>query len=146
MVSGHPRSPPVGSATALLDPFRPLEALVLLTVLVGFLGLLWRRNLFLRALALDVMGTGAISLFVLVAARPGLRTPILSRTELMGGQVPLIPWADPIPQAVILTAIVIGLSIQALLLVVLSRLSRLDPLLDTATFEELTALPGPPAP
>ena len=39
----------------------------------------------------------------------------------------------------ILTAIVIGLSIQALLLVVITRLARLDPLLDTATFEQLTA-------
>jgi len=42
---------------------------------------------------------------------------------------------------VILTAIVIGLSIQALLLVVLTRLSRLDPLLDTASFESLLAAP-----
>ena len=120
------------------DPFRLLEALVLLTVVVGLLGMIWRRNLFLRALAMDVMGTGAVALFVLVAARPGLRTPILGRPELAeaaGG------WADPIPQAVILTAIVIGLSIQALLLVVLTRLSRLDPLLDTASFESLLAAP-----
>lgn len=125
------------------DPFRVLEALVLLTVLVGFLGLLGRRNLFLRALALDVMGTGSVALFVLVAARPGLRTPIVEPTATSGA----IPgpgsdgWADPIPQAVILTAIVIGLSIQALMLVALSRLSRHDPLLDTASFEAIDALP-----
>jgi multicomponent Na+:H+ antiporter subunit C len=123
----------------LPDPFRLLEALVLLTVLVGLGGLLWRRNLFLRALALDVMGTGAVALFVLVAARPGLRTPILGRSELAMAISPEMNWADPIPQAVILTAIVIGLSIQALVLVVLTRLSRLDPLLDTASFEQLDA-------
>jgi multicomponent Na+:H+ antiporter subunit C len=121
------------------EPFRLLEALMLVTVLVGLVGLLWRRNLFLRALALDVMGTGAVGLFVLVAARPGLRTPILGRTELALSISPEQNWADPIPQAVILTAIVIGLSIQALLLVVLTRLSRLDPLLDTASFEQLAA-------
>jgi multicomponent Na+:H+ antiporter subunit C len=40
---------------------------------------------------------------------------------------------------VILTAIVIGLSIQALLLVVITRLARLDPLLDTASFEQLSS-------
>jgi multicomponent Na+:H+ antiporter subunit C len=120
------------------DPFRLLEVLVLLTVVVGLLGMIWRRNLFLRALAMDVMGTGAVALFVLVAARPGLRTPILGRPELAEGAA---GWADPIPQAVILTAIVIGLSIQALLLVVLTRLSRLDPLLDTASFESLLAAP-----
>jgi multicomponent Na+:H+ antiporter subunit C len=128
-----------------LDPFRLLEAMVLLTALVGFLGLIWRRNLFLRALALDVMGTGAISLFVLVAARSGLRTPILARGELALTAVPSIAWADAIPQAVILTAIVIGLSIQALLLVVIARLSRLDPLLDTASFEALVIAASPEA-
>jgi multicomponent Na+:H+ antiporter subunit C len=119
------------------DPFRPLEALVLLTALVGFQGLIWRRNLFLRALALDVMGTGSVALFVLVAARSGLRTPILDRGELVMAALPSMAWADAIPQAVILTAIVIGLSIQALLLVVIARLSRVDPLLDTGSFERL---------
>ncbi|MEX1315729.1 MAG: cation:proton antiporter subunit C [Synechococcaceae cyanobacterium] len=119
------------------DPFRPLEALVLLTALVGFQGLIWRRNLFLRALCLDVMGTGSVALFVLVAARSGLRTPILARGELGVPTLPTVAWADAIPQAVILTAIVIGLSIQALLLVVIARLSRLDPLLDTGSFERL---------
>lgn len=108
----------------------------MLTVFVGFLGLVARRNLFLRTLALDVMGTGSVALFVLVAARSGLRTPVLERDGVAGG----LGWADPIPQGVILTAIVIGLSIQALVLVVLTRLSRHDPLLDTASFEDLDAL------
>lgn len=110
---------------------------MLLTALVGFQGLIWRRNLFLRALALDVMGTGSVALFVLVAARSGLRTPILDRGELVMAALPSMAWADAIPQAVILTAIVIGLSIQALLLVVIARLSRVDPLLDTGSFERL---------
>ena len=119
------------------NSFRLLEALVLLTVLVGFLGLMGRRNLFLRTLSLDVMGTGGVALFVLVAARSGLRTPILERGQQAAGSA---DWADPIPQGVILTAIVIGLSIQALVLVVLSRLSRHDPLLDTTSFEALDDL------
>lgn len=118
---------------------------MLLTALVGFLGLIRRRNLFLRALALDVMGTGAVALFVLVAARSGLRTPILARGELAVATLPSMAWADAVPHAVILTAIVIGLSIQALLLVVIARLSRLDPLLETGSFERLLLEPSPPA-
>jgi multicomponent Na+:H+ antiporter subunit C len=119
----------------LPHPFRLLEALLLVAMAAGLLGLITRRNLFLKALAMDVMGTAVVALFVLVAARSGLRTPILA-----GPGAPDLPlaWADPIPQAVILTAIVIGLSIQALLLVVISRLARLDPLLDTASFEQLS--------
>ena len=119
----------------LLDPFRLLEALLLITLLAGLLGLISRRNLFLKALAMDVMSTAVVGLFVLVAARSGLRTPILPGPLLAGAQQ---AWADPIPQAVILTAIVIGLSIQALLLVVITRLARLEPLLDTASFEQLS--------
>jgi len=128
-------------AAALPEPFRLLEALLLLTVLAGVLGLIGRGNLFLKALAMDVMGTGVVALFVLVAARGGLRTPILEGPVLPD---PPAAWADPIPQAVILTAIVIGLSIQALLLVVITRLARLDPLLQTASFEQLggAAAPG----
>jgi multicomponent Na+:H+ antiporter subunit C len=118
----------------LVDPFRLLEALMLLALLAGFLGLLLRRNLFLKALAMDVMGTAVVALFVLVAARSGLRTPILAAPELAAATP---DWADPIPQAVILTAIVIGLSIQALLLVVITRLARIDPLLESASFEQL---------
>ena len=92
----------------MLDPFRLLEALLLITLLAGLLGLISRRNLFLKALAMDVMGTAVVALFVLVAARSGLRTPVLPGPLLADAPE---AWADPIPQAVILTAIVIGLSI-----------------------------------
>jgi multisubunit Na+/H+ antiporter MnhC subunit len=61
----------------------------------------------------------------------GRRSPILPRSgELLAGD-----YADPIPQAVILTAIVIGLSIQALLLVVITQMARIDPSLNEASFE-----------
>lgn len=120
-----------------MDPFRLLELLILAALLAGFVGLLLRRNLFLKVLAMDVMGTAVVALFVLVAARSGLRSPILSPSPVApGATVGTAAWADPIPQAVILTAIVIGLSIQALLLVVITRLSRIDPGLDLSSFEQ----------
>lgn len=112
-----------------MAPIRLLELLILLAALAGFAGLLLRRNLFLKVLSMDVMGSAVVALFVLVGARPGLRSPI-------GVNLPPSGVADPIPQAVILTAIVIGLSIQALLLVVITRLSRLDPCLNATTFEK----------
>ena len=126
-----------------MAPIRIVELLILLAALAGFVGLLLRRNLFLKVLSMDVMGSAVVALFVLVAARGGLRTPILEAPQL---PQPALAWADPTPQAVILTAIVIGLSIQALLLVVITRLARLDPLLDTASFEQLsgTSLAGSP--
>ncbi len=118
-----------------MAPFRLLELLILGAVLAGFAGLLLRRNLFLKVLSMDVMGSAVVALFVLVGARSGLRSPILPASGTASAIDPATPWADPIPQAVILTAIVIGLSIQALLLVVITRLSRIDPSLDLASFD-----------
>jgi multicomponent Na+:H+ antiporter subunit C len=115
---------------------RLLELLILLAALAGFAGLLLRRNLFLKVLAMDVMGSAVVALFVLLAARSGLRSPILERIAnpaALGSATQGL--ADPIPQAVILTAIVIGLSIQALLLVVITQLARIDPSLDATSFE-----------
>lgn len=119
-----------------MAPIRLLELLILLTALAGFTGLLLRRNLFLKVLAMDVMGSAVVALFVLFAARSGLRSPLL--VGLSGGSSSgVVPTdlADPVPQAVILTAIVIGLSIQALLLVVVTQLARVDPSLDVSSFE-----------
>ena len=117
--------------SARMAPIRLLELLILLAVFAGFAGLLLRRNLFLKVLSMDVMGSAVVALFVLLAARSGLRSPILPRSgELLAGD-----YADPIPQAVILTAIVIGLSIQALLLVVITQMARIDPSLNEASFE-----------
>jgi multicomponent Na+:H+ antiporter subunit C len=76
---------------------------------------------------------------VLLGARSGLRSPILPSTPgdpAAAAASNATAWADPIPQAVILTAIVIGLSIQALVLVVVSRLAQTDPLLDLSSFDE----------
>ncbi len=128
----NPGRPP--EAPASMAPFRLLELLILGAVLAGFAGLLLRRNLFLKILSMDVMGSAVVALFVLVGARSGLRSPILPASGAAAID-PGTPWADPIPQAVILTAIVIGLSIQALLLVVITRLSRIDPSLDLASFD-----------
>ncbi|MCS5705743.1 NADH-quinone oxidoreductase subunit K [Synechococcus sp. FGCU-3] len=112
-----------------MSAIRLLELLILLAALAGFLGLLLRRNLFLKVLAMDVLGSSVVALFVLFAARSGLRSPILRQLPIPSGL------ADPIPQGVILTAIVIGLSIQALLLVVMTQLARLDPSLDVESFD-----------
>ena len=101
-----------------MAPIRILELLILLASLAGFVGLLLRRNLFLKVLSMDVMGSAVVALFVLIAARSGLRSPIGS--ALAGNGV-----ADPIPQAVILTAIVITMGVAAFVLALIYRSYRL---------------------
>ena len=112
-------------------PAHLLEACVFATVLLGFFGLLLKSNLMMKIISMDVMSTGVVATYVLVAARGGLFTPIASETS--GA------YADPVPQAVILTAIVIGFSIQALMLVGVMKLARDNPTLETADIEQSSA-------
>lgn len=108
-----------------------LEACVFATILCGFLGTLLKKNLVMKIISMDVMSTGVIAYYVLVASRNGLFTPILSEGEK--------GYADPVPQAVILTAIVIGFSIQALMLVGVMKLSRDNPTLEISEIERSNA-------
>ncbi|MGB7057125.1 MAG: cation:proton antiporter subunit C [Geitlerinemataceae cyanobacterium] len=106
-----------------------LEACVLATILCGFFGIILKKNLVMKIVSMDVMSTGVIAYYVVVASRDGLFTPIISNTEN-------IAYADPVPQAVILTAIVIGFSIQALMLVGVMKLSRDNPTLESHEIEK----------
>lgn len=84
---------------------------IALLVLVGVLFaagtyLLMERSLTRIALGVGVLGNGVNVLIVAVGSRPG-RAPIIGeRGEL----------ADPLPQALVLTAIVIGFALLAFLL------------------------------
>lgn len=82
----------------------------------------------MKIIGMDVMSTGVVAYYVLIAAREGLFTPIVA--DVQKGS-----YADPVPQAVILTAIVIGLSIQALILVGVMKLSRDNPTLESHEIE-----------
>jgi multicomponent Na+:H+ antiporter subunit C len=106
-----------------------LEACVLITILSGFLGILLKKNFFMKIISMDVMSSGVIAYFIVVASRGGVFTPILGDTLRDN-------YADPVPQAVILTAIVIGFSIQALMLVGVIKLSRNNPTLEVNEIEK----------
>lgn len=106
-----------------------LEAFVFATILAGFLGIICKKNLVMKIISMDVMSTGVISYYVVIAAREGLFTPITS--DVQKGA-----YADPVPQAVILTAIVIGFSIQALMLVGVMKLSGDNPTLESDEIEK----------
>lgn len=106
-----------------------LEACVLATMLCGFFGIFLKRNLVMKIISMDIMSTGVIAYYVLISSRDGVFTPIVSDANH-------VAYADPVPQAVILTAIVIGFSIQALMLVGVMKLARNNPTLDTSAIEE----------
>ncbi len=111
---------------------RMLNAAIIITIILGFWGVVVKRNLIMKILAMDVMSTGVIAFFVIWAARSGEFTPIYKPWRQLA-------YADPVPQGIILTAIVIGLSVQALMLVGVMKLSRNHPTLEVESIEQAVA-------
>lgn len=106
-----------------------LEACVLITILCGFFGIVFKKNLVMKIISMDIMSTGVVAYFLLVSSKSGVFTPIWTDNENLA-------YADPVPQAVILTAIVIGFSIQALMLVGVIKLAKNNPTLEIKSIEK----------
>ncbi|MDJ0740934.1 MAG: NADH-quinone oxidoreductase subunit K [Gammaproteobacteria bacterium] len=85
---------------------------------IGIGGIVLSRNLFRMVLALAIAEAGANLLLVLAGYRWDAVAPILS-----AGQMPA-PMVDPVPQAMVLTAIVIGVGVQALALTLVVRVKQ----------------------
>lgn len=84
--------------------------LAILLFLIGLYGIIVKRNLIKIVLGLMIMEYAINLLFALIGYREGGTAPIHS--EGLGGAVLFV---DPLPQALVLTAIVIGLGTTALL-------------------------------
>lgn len=86
-------------------------------IAIGIAGLLLSRNLFRMVLALAVAEAGANLLLILAGYRWDAAAPIL-----LDGKV--VDMVDPVPQAMVLTAIVIGVGVQALALTLVIRIKQ----------------------
>ena len=86
--------------------------------LVGLYGLLTRRNLIKIIISLLIMEFSVFLLLVLVGYVDGGMAPILPAEG--GVQV----YVDPLPQAIVLTSIVIALATTAMLMAIAIRLYR----------------------
>jgi len=87
-------------------------------VVIGIAGLVLSNHLLRMVLALGVAEAGANLLLVLAGFRPEAAAPILINATAPG------PMVDPVPQAMVLTAIVIGVGVQALAIALLIRVQR----------------------
>jgi multisubunit Na+/H+ antiporter MnhC subunit len=91
---------------------------------IGAAGMVLSNHLFRMLLALVIMEAGANLLLVLSGFRAGAVAPILGAAE------PSAVMVDPVPQVLVLTAIVIGVGVQALAVGVLIRVYRVYGTLD----------------
>ncbi|MBK1717983.1 sodium:proton antiporter [Thiocystis violacea] len=96
-----------------LDSPRVLHGIYILGSLtlffIGLYGLLAKRHLLKALIGIAVMELSVYLLFIALATSPGETAPILA-----DGLIDFTGMADPIPQALTLTAIVIGMAVLAL--------------------------------
>lgn len=85
-------------------------------LLVGLYGILTKRDLIKIILSASIMGYATNLLLILFAYRNGSIFPILRKG------VEIIPMVDPLPQALVLTSIVIELGTTALLVALALKL------------------------
>ena len=86
--------------------------------LVGLYGVITRRNLVKIVISLSIMEFSTFLFFALIGYIEGGVAPIVNPSE------PAKIYVDPLPQALVLTAIVIGLATTAMLMAVIIRLYR----------------------
>ncbi len=104
-------------------------------VLVGLYGALTKRNLLRMIVAFSVASTGVNLVLIAVGYIAGRTAPILdSAVPLAEAGTRVV---DPVPQALVLTAIVIGVGVTALMLAFAYRLYESRGTLDIARFRDL---------
>ncbi len=95
-----------------------LLALVIGGLFAGGVYMLLRRSIVKLVVGLILLGHGAnLLIFLMGRLSPG-QAPLIPA----GATRPIEPFADPLPQALVLTAIVIGFGLQAFALVLVRRL------------------------
>jgi len=104
-------------------------------ILIGLYGALTHRNILRMIVSFAVADTGVNLVLVAVRYMPGRTAPILDSAVPAADAVKRI--IDPLPQALVLTAIVIGVGVTALMLAFAYRLYTTHGSLDISKFSEL---------
>jgi len=88
--------------------------IIVITVFLGFFGIITQKNLIKKLLMLGVMNVGVIGFFIYIVMGDLNPPPILFKETAMSK---IIEYSDPLPQALVITAVVIGFATQSLSLV-----------------------------
>jgi multicomponent Na+:H+ antiporter subunit C len=82
------------------------ETVSIVLFFIGIYGIIARRNIVKTIISIGIMETAVILFFVAINYNEGVIAPIGAEAAIKG--------ADPLPQALMITAIVIGVTITAI--------------------------------
>ncbi|MEA1884839.1 MAG: cation:proton antiporter subunit C [Thermotogota bacterium] len=101
---------------------RELELLfICATFICGFFGVYYTKNMIKKLLMLGVMNVATIGIFLFIGSTNSTVPPILQSVHSIIAEQ---SFSDPLPQALVLTAVVIGFATQSLSLVFVMYLSK----------------------
>jgi len=106
-----------------------------LLILIGLWCMLTRKNIIRIIIGFSLMDTGIHIVIVTLGYIKDRTAPILNKSVELSRAAKLV--VDPIPSALVLTAIVIGLAVTALMLSYAVRLHQKKKSLDINDFTEL---------
>jgi multisubunit Na+/H+ antiporter MnhC subunit len=104
-------------------------------ILIGLYGALTNHNILRMIVAFSVANTGVNLVMVAVGYLHGRTAPILNESVPVAEAAARI--IDPVPQALVLTAIVIGVGVTALMLAYAYKLFETKGTLDISKYTEL---------
>lgn len=107
----------------------------ILVILIGLYGLLSQKNLLKMVIGFAIFDTGIHILMVSIGYIRNRKAPILD--EAVNSANAVNELVDPVPQALVLTAIVIGLGITALMLSYVLRMHQKKNSLEINQFKDL---------
>jgi len=84
---------------------------------IGVAGLVIRKNMMISVISVGVMDTAIILFFISITSSAGRVVPMMAEYDAA-------PSVDPVGHALVLTSIVIGVSIKAVILIMVLNLYR----------------------
>ncbi len=111
----------------------------ILLILIGLYAALTKRNLIKIIIGLSIMDTGINMLIISLGFVKGKTAPIISFKELFKEGLLVDPSkvVDPLPQALVLTAIVIGVAVTAMALSIVIRMYSVKGSIELDDYKEL---------
>ena len=104
-------------------------------IIAGLWAIMTRKNIIRIIIGFSIFDTGLHVVMVSLAYVRGRTAPILDNTVGIDEAIDKI--VDPVPQALVLTAIVIGLGVTALMLAFAMKLHKEKRSLDVRDFKDL---------
>lgn len=104
-------------------------------IIMGLWGILTRKNIIKIIIGFSIFDTGLHIILVSIAYVRGGTAPIIDKAVDLSAAAQKV--VDPVPQALVLTAIVIGLGVTALMLVYALKLFQHKKTLEIKDFNDL---------